>query len=321
MRPPNWAVIAMESLVKSILVPRGATKTSEFSQCYIQKRRSIRLSGHVTARKLIGNEIRRSLLSSSWQWTPLKLNLCAIRVGTKGAQRHSALKVMAKVQAMDYTVIRAVCEELSTKWTPAKIEKIVQVDRFTLLIGIRTVEQSGWLRLCWNPACSHITVGDMPGGVPSIAEAFSFGEQLRYLLKGLAIIEMRIPQEWERVIEVRLGARPSEPPAKHIFVEIMGRYSNVFLTNADMGVLACAYQVGAKMTSVRMVQVGGTYRFPPTAQGSLPSISMGMEEWKLITSATQEAQLRSSLVQAFRGVGPGLAMELISRSGLSPTMF
>ena len=57
---------------------------------------------------------------------------------------------------------------------------------------------------------------------------------------------MRIPQEWERVIEVRLGARPSEPPAKHIFVEIMGRYSNVFLTNADMGVLACAYQVSTK---------------------------------------------------------------------------
>lgn len=56
-------------------------------------------------------------------------------------------------------------------------------------------------------------------------------------------VQVRIPQEWERVIELRLGARPSEPPAKHIFVEIMGRYSNVFLTNADMGVLACAYQV------------------------------------------------------------------------------
>jgi predicted ribosome quality control (RQC) complex YloA/Tae2 family protein len=94
------------------------------------------------------------------------------------------------VQAMDYTVIKAVCTELSTKWTPAKIERIVQADRFTLLIAIRTVEDSGWLRLCWNPDCAHVSVGDPPGGVPSIAEAFSFGEQLRYLLKGLAIIEV-----------------------------------------------------------------------------------------------------------------------------------
>lgn len=100
------------------------------------------------------------------------------------------LCIALPVQAMDYTVIKAVCTELSTKLTPAKIEKIVQADRFTLLIGIRTVEQSGWLRLCWNPACAHISVGDPPDGVPSIAEAFSFGEQLRYLLKGLAIIEV-----------------------------------------------------------------------------------------------------------------------------------
>lgn len=196
----------------------------------------------------------------------------------------------------------------------------MQPDRFTLLIAIRTLEESGWLRLCWNPACAHVSVGDPPGGAPSIAEAFSFGEQLRHLLKGLAIIEVRIPQELERVIELRLGARPSDPPSKHLFVEIMGRYSNVFLTNADMGVLACAYQVGSKMTSVRMVQVGGTYRMPPAAQGSFPSISMGMAEWKLITRATQEDKLQNSLIQAFRGVGPGLAVELISRSGLSPSM-
>lgn len=221
---------------------------------------------------------------------------------------------------MDYTVLKAVCSELSTTWTPAKMEKIVQPDRFTLLIAIRTLEESGWLRLCWNPACAHVSVGDPPGGAPSIAEAFSFGEQLRHLLKGLAIIEVRIPQELERVIELRLGARPSDPPSKHLFVEIMGRYSNVFLTNADMGVLACAYQVGSKMTSVRMVQVGGTYRMPPAAQGSFPSISMGMAEWKLITRATQEDKLQNSLIQAFRGVGPGLAVELISRSGLSPSM-
>lgn len=280
------------------------------------RRAQRRCTGH------IADEIRWSLLSFSSQWTPIKLKLSGNGFGSsvRSAKRHSPLRVCAKVQAMDYTVLKAVCSELSTTWTPAKMEKIVQPDRFTLLIAIRTLEESGWLRLCWNPACAHVSVGDPPGGAPSIAEAFSFGEQLRHLLKGLAIIEVRIPQELERVIELRLGARPSDPPSKHLFVEIMGRYSNVFLTNADMGVLACAYQVGSKMTSVRMVQVGGTYRMPPAAQGSFPSISMGMAEWKLITRATQEDKLQNSLIQAFRGVGPGLAVELISRSGLSPSM-
>jgi predicted ribosome quality control (RQC) complex YloA/Tae2 family protein len=57
------------------------------------------------------------------------------------------------------------------------------------------------------------------------------------------ILQVRLPEEWERVVELSLGVRPSEPPSKHIFIEIMGRYSNVFLTNADRGVLACAFQV------------------------------------------------------------------------------
>jgi len=60
-------------------------------------------------------------------------------------------------------------------------------------------------------------------------------------------------------------------------------------------------KVGAKMTSVRMVQVGGTYRFPPTAQGSLPSISMGFVSY---STADVPAQF-SSLISNARGAVVG----------------
>ncbi|KAH8959740.1 hypothetical protein BDL97_06G093100 [Sphagnum fallax] len=232
-------------------------------------------------------------------------------------RRELGFRVFAKVQAMDYTTIKAACTELSSSWVPAKIEKIVQSDRFTLGMAIRTMEHSSWLKICWNPACAHISVGDtLSGNDSSVSDNFSFGEQLRYLLRGLAILEVKVPEEWERVVELTLGVRPSEPPSKHIFIEIMGRYSNVFLTNADMGVLACAFQVGAKMTSVRMVQVGGKYQMPPAAQGSPPSNFTGMLEWRSIVCATLEEKLIDSLVQAFQGVGPGLATELMAQAGL-----
>ena len=60
-------------------------------------------------------------------------------------------------------------------------------------------------------------------------------------------------------------------------------------------------KVGAKMTSVRMVQVGGTYRFPPTAQGSLPSISMGFVSY----STTDVPVQFSSLISNARGAVVG----------------
>jgi hypothetical protein len=75
-------------------------------------------------------------------------------------------------------------------------------------------------------------------------------------------------------------------------------------------------QVGAKMTSVRMVQVGGKYQMPPAAQGSPPSNFTGMLEWRSIVCATLEEKLIDSLVQAFQGVGPGLATELMAQAGL-----
>jgi hypothetical protein len=57
-------------------------------------------------------------------------------------------------------------------------------------------------------------------------------------------------------------------------------------------------QVGAKMTSVRMVQVGGKYQMPPAAQGSPPSNFTGMLEWRSIVCATLEEKLIDSLVIA-----------------------
>jgi hypothetical protein len=106
-------------------------------------------------------------------------------------RRELGFRVFAKVQAMDYTTIKAACTELSSSWVPAKIEKIVQSDRFTLGMAIRTMERSSWLKICWNPACAHISVGDtLSGNDVSVSDNFSFGEQLRYLLRGLAILEV-----------------------------------------------------------------------------------------------------------------------------------
>lgn len=107
------------------------------------------------------------------------------------------------VQAMDYTTIKAACTELSSSWVPAKIEKIVQSDRFTLGMAIRTMERSSWLKICWNPTCAHISVGDtLSGNEVSVSDNFSFGEQLRYLLRGLAILEV-----WQKPNSKRLETK------------------------------------------------------------------------------------------------------------------
>jgi predicted ribosome quality control (RQC) complex YloA/Tae2 family protein len=65
-------------------------------------------------------------------------------------------------------------------------------------------------------------MGGPPPDAPS-ADGFSFGEQLRQTLRGLALLEVGLPEKWERVTRLRFGVRPGDPPVKDLYVEIMGR--------------------------------------------------------------------------------------------------
>lgn len=84
---------------------------------------------------------------------------------------------------------------------------------------------------------------------------------------------MRLPQPWERVAELSFGLRPGEAPSRRLIAEIMGRYSNVILTQEPGGeVLQCAYQV-------RLLTTGMTsYCCPSMAMAGmhLPRIITGV---------------------------------------------
>lgn len=65
----------------------------------------------------------------------------------------------------------------------------------------------------------------------------------------LRCAQVVVPGAWERVAQLRLGVRPGDPPTRDIYVEVMGRYSNVVLVDsAAAEILACAYQVRATVS-------------------------------------------------------------------------
>jgi hypothetical protein len=50
-------------------------------------------------------------------------------------------------------------------------------------------------------------------------------------------------QAWERVVALRFAGRPGEPPLYSLYCEVMARYSNLVLADAQDTILACAQQV------------------------------------------------------------------------------
>ncbi|KAL3139492.1 hypothetical protein ABBQ38_003816 [Trebouxia sp. C0009 RCD-2024] len=187
---------------------------------------------------------------------------------------------------MDYTALVASTQELKTYWIPAKV-----------------AQGDTWLYLSWHPVSGRICTGPQPAR-GTAAEAFSFGEQVEATIKQLVLLDAVVPQPWERVVQLSFGVRPATPPTHHIFLEVMGRYSNVILARPDGEILLCAYQVGSKMSSARQLQTGGRYQLPPKPQGIPPDLAESFDSWK--HNVCQAAQMVSTKSSKTASVADGM---------------
>ena len=171
------------------------------------------------------------------------------------------------MQPVDYTTLMASCSELRSQWLPARLEQVYQRDRFTISLALRTLNKRGWLDISWHPQAARICISDPP---PRIPDTFTFSQQLKHQLGGLALIVIAEVSPWERVLDLQFAKRPGEKPLWHLYVEVMTKYSNVILTTADNLVVTCAHQVNSQQSSVRQIQTGQPYELPPSLTNPIP---------------------------------------------------
>ena len=218
------------------------------------------------------------------------------------------------MQTFDYTTLLAVREEIVKQWLPSRIEQIYQRDRYTIYLSLRTIKKRGWLCICWHPEAARICLSEPP---PKKADTFTFSDQLRHQFKGLALTAIEITAPWERVIDLQFAKRPGDPVLWHLYVEIMGKYSNVILTDEKQQIVAPAKQIDSTQSSVRPIQTGQPYEVPPPMTGTLPKLEEDQERWQARVSLIP-GKLQRQLIKSYRGVSPTVAQEVISDAGLSP---
>ncbi|MEG4088609.1 NFACT RNA binding domain-containing protein [Microcoleus sp. Pol12B4] len=218
------------------------------------------------------------------------------------------------MQPVDFTTLTATCSELRAQWLPARLEQVYQRDRFTVSLALRTMKGRGWIDLSWHPVAARICVGDPP---PRIPDTFTFSEQLRHQLSGLALVSIAPVASWERVIDLQFAKRPGEPALWHLYAEIMGKYSNVILTAQDNLVVTCAHQVSAKQSTVRPIQTGQPYEMPPSLTDAVPSLSESQNRWQSRISLVP-GQLKGNMLKNYRGMSKALVLSMIRSASLDP---
>lgn len=211
------------------------------------------------------------------------------------------------MQQVDLTTLIALCGEVRSHWIPARLEQVYQCDRFTVKLALRTLQDRGWLTLCWHAQAARLATGAAP---PRSPDTFTFSQQLRHQLSGLVLVAVEQLSAWERVVDLQFAQRPQESAQWHLYVEIMGKYSNVILATAENIIVTAAHQVSATQSSVRPIQTGQRYELPPALTGPIPSLEESQAHWQE-RLALIPSPIKSALLKSYRGVSSALVLSML----------
>ena len=219
------------------------------------------------------------------------------------------------MQSFDYTTLTAVCSSLEQDYLPSRLEQVYQSDRYTIHLCLRTLKQKKWLTISWHPQAARICIGNPP---PRLKDTFTFSDQLRHLINGYALTKVEIATDWERVVDFQFAKRPHEEALNHLYVEIMGKYSNVILTNADQQIITVARQITADKSSLRTVETRQAYQLPPPQKGKVPKLTESLIDWKDRVSLIP-GRIDKEMVKAYQGISPLIARQLLAHAQISTT--
>ena len=222
------------------------------------------------------------------------------------------------MQPVDLTTLRAVLADLTEagrgSLLPARVEWIQQTDLWTLVIGLRTLTARPCLLLCWHPQAARLHLCQPPAKEP---DGFQFSQFLQRQLRGLALTELALTDEWERVIDCRFAPRPGDPPQRHLYLEVMGKYSNAILVDEAGLILASGHGVSERQSRIRPVQPGLPYEAPPALTDPIPQRSEPFSSWQERV-ALIPGPIGQRLLRCYRGLSRHLVEAMCHQAGIPP---
>ena len=174
---------------------------------------------------------------------------------------------------LDGLALRAVCQELNDKLVDARVDRIFQPTSYSLTFDVRQHSTSRKLLVSAHPQYARIQLSPAKRVNPQVPP--NFCQLLRKTLEGARIVALHQPG-YERIIEVHFHGRDElgNPALYLLIVEMMGKYSNIILTDANSRILDSIKHVDHTQSRVREVLPGLTYCAPPRPERMLP------EDWQ-----------------------------------------
>lgn len=211
---------------------------------------------------------------------------------------------------LDAIFLMALTRELNLTLPGARIDRIQQPERDAVVLSLRT-PASGNQKLLLSASSNHPRLHFTAEKYENPAQPPMFCMLLRKHLSGGRILSLtQLPMERAVDLCVESTDELGVLSQKHLFLELMGRNSNLILTGPDGRIIDCMRRVDFEMSEKRQVLPGLFYREPP-AQGKL-DLRAETEQQLLadLERIRQSVALDAWLMDRYAGISPLIAREL-----------
>lgn len=211
--------------------------------------------------------------------------------------------------AFDSIAVRCLTDELNRSIIGGRIDKIHQPEKDEITLHIRTLTDNYKLVLSASSAHPRIHFTEKSKKNPMSAPMFCMLLR-KHIGSGKIIAAEQIG--FERVVRISVESYDElgDLTVKHLYIEIMGRHSNIILTDADGKILDSIKRVDFTVSSVRQVLPGLLYELPPKQEKT--ALLDFSPETRLDFTLPQRAD-KAILAEA-GGISPLTAREVVYRA-------
>ncbi len=211
--------------------------------------------------------------------------------------------------ALDGAFLRHVKKELEERILEGRVDKIHQPNKDEIVMSFRTREGASRLLLSAranNPRVNFLTdAPENPEHPPMLCML------LRKKLQGARLAEIR-QSGLERALHFVFDATNELGDRIRLMltIEIMGKYSNIILSDENDIIIDALKRVDAEMSSQRLVLPGTAYSLPPVQDKLNIMEAKSSDIVSKIKALPKDTELPKALLNTIQGVSPVVCREL-----------
>ena len=216
--------------------------------------------------------------------------------------------------ALDGAFLRHIKKELEEKLLGGRVDKIHQPNREELVVAFRTREAAYKVLFSARANSARVHFTTIPLENPKQPPMLCM--LLRKKLQGAKLTAIRQP-ELERLLHFDFDtiSELGDHVTLTLTMEIMGRYSNIILSDENGKIIDALKRVDAEMSSQRLVLPGLTYQLPPPQHKLCPLSTPSQQVVEALKELPKDMELSKGYLAVLQGVSPIVCRELAHQVG------